>query len=122
MVIVPRVKGVTMKRLILVVTAVSVLVLGIISCTPAYEADTDTPAYKATEVIAVAQAKYPVCFRTYHPEETVPSSISVEYIGESCWEIVISCPSSGYRLSAYSSSQTLWFYETDGSFSFTRPY
>jgi len=32
-----------MKRLILVVTAVLVLVLGIISCTPAYQSDTDTP-------------------------------------------------------------------------------
>ena len=115
----PSSEGVGMKRLILVVTAVLVLVLGIISCTSVEQPD--TPTYTADQVIAAAQAQYP----SYDSPNrgTLTPSISVEYIGESIWRVYISFPLGYYGLGwEYAgSNMTLYFIETTGSLSLTRP-
>ena len=107
-------KEVAMKRLALIVTAVLVLALGIISCTPIEQPD--IPTYTADQVIAVAQARYPSCYYRYDRTVDTPTSISVEYIGVSkkAWKVVISCPQ-GYRLDDWTTSKTLYFSEIDGS-------
>ena len=116
--IAPTVKGVGVKRIALIVTAVLVLVLGIISCTSVDQAD--TPTYTADQVIAVAQARYPD-YESYSGR-TLSPSISVAYIGESVWRVNISCPS-GYRVSGryVGSNITLYFYETTGVLTVTQP-
>lgn len=88
----------------------------------------DIQRYTADQVIAIAQAQYPTCFKRerigedaggmflYRTVDT-PSSISVTYIGGSrgAWKVKISCPF-GYRLGDYAYvSKTLYFYESDGT-------
>ena len=116
-----------MKRIVLVVTAVLVLVLGIMSCEPI--ARTERPDYTADQVIVVAQAQYPPYDRTtgssyYNNVQTVTltPSISVAYIGEGYWRVYISCPS-GYRASGVyvGSNITRYFNETTGVLGYTQP-
>lgn len=119
-------KGGGMKRLPLIVTAVLVLGLGVIGCAETSQPQylPYTPKYTADQVIAVAQAQYPVGYKysigtPSTPSERIetPTMISVRYLGGSraAWQVDISLPP-GYHYSDGSyGTKRLYFYETDGS-------
>ncbi len=101
-----------MKRIVLIVTAV--LILGVMGCEPIARTERpDLPDYTADQVILVAQARYPSY--TIYSGNTITPSISVEYVGESLWKVVITSPS------RWVSSITLYFNETTGALSLTQP-
>lgn len=112
-----------MKRLLLVVTVVLVLASVVIGCS-----QTQTPTtqpyksrYTADQVIYIAQAQYPACYRRQSGMDVqAPPSITVTYVGGSraAWKVQITCPPYFYQLGQPLSgvtSKTLYFYETDGS-------
>lgn len=120
-----------MKRLPLVVIAVLVLALGVIGCarTPAPSPQPPpTPGHTQNQVIAIAQAQYPVGFKQedigrdasgFYRSQTVqtPTSIAVRFIGGSraAWEVTIRLPI-GYRYSDFSyGTKILYFYEDTSS-------
>lgn len=79
-----------MKRLVLIVTAVLVLVLGVIGCaqkTPA--PPPDIPRYTADQVIAVAQAQYK-SYRITKQPPYADARVSVVYQGKGVWEVTVS--------------------------------
>ncbi len=86
-----------------------------------------TPTYTADQVIAIAQAKYPACFKQeligqdsggmfrYQTVDT-PTQISVQFVGGTshAWKVVITCPVR-YLLQDRTTGKTLYFWETDGA-------
>lgn len=115
-----------MKRV--VVTVAVVLALGIAACTPTTSGTTtptpDIPKYTADQVVMVAQARYPTCFRTEIVERRnvhtyTTSIVSVSYIGGSrrAWKVEVSCPHLHRLVDALTTKEVLYFYETDGSLS-----
>jgi hypothetical protein len=71
--------------------------------------------YQANEVIAVAQAQYPVCHRGIGANRTEsPTIITVQYKGDGIWKVDISCPSL-FFLEDNTSSKVLYFHESDGA-------
>lgn len=115
-----------MKRLTLVITAVIILLLGVISCANTPQPQTYTSKYTADRVIIIAQAQYPACYKTESRgfgstreswEVQTPPSITVAYVGGShaAWKVQINCPPGYHLKSPIGTSLTLYFYETDGS-------
>ncbi len=121
-------------KLSLIVFLTLILLLPItVGCTS--EPPPDVPRYTADQVIAVAQAKYPVGYGT-ETERVIrpgtedwampqyefkskrietPTSVSVNYIGDGRWEVTISLPSRyHFKDEAYVNSKTLYFDEATG--------
>ena len=101
-----------MKR-VLVITAVILLVLGIIGC--AQSPQSDVPKYTAGQVIAKAQAEY----RGYSRSKGEWTGVDAEasYRGNGVWRVKISARE-GYTLWAPGepTSRVLYFHEANGSF------
>ena len=78
-----------MKRLVLIVTAVLVVVLGVISCTqtPPPQPEPDIPRYTADQVIYVATSSpYTSCGYIKNK-----ASWTVEYQGNGLWLVTKTC-------------------------------
>lgn len=106
-----------MKRLVLVITAVLVLVLGIIGCaqTQTPQPKPDIPRYTADQVIAVAQAQYTSVSYT---KGRTSARVSVSYQGGGIWKVEIS-PLIGYVLEGpegrFTGVRTRYFNEATNS-------
>jgi len=105
-----------MMKKFLVIIAISFLASGLILCTQTQRPN--TPQYTADQVIEIAKAKCPLCFRMQQGERQVTStSIDVRFIGGSrvAWEIKIIAPV-GYIFTDFTAgTKILYFYEGDGS-------
>ena len=75
-----------MKRVMLIVTAVLVLVLGIISCAQTQAPPPDIPRYTADQVIAVAKAGAINPLTPFYREKT-DELWSAEYIKYGVWRL-----------------------------------
>jgi hypothetical protein len=114
-----------MKAILLVFTIIvlAVCILGCNGSTSTKETIQAGPKYTADQVIAIAQAQYPVCYKNgvfSNGTEETPTIISVKYIGDSKWQINIKCPDYRYSLIRRNTGVTeikLYFYEADGSLS-----
>ena len=111
-----------MKR-VLVVTAVLVLVLGIMSCTPVDQADiqTDTPSYKANEVIETAK-QMPFAQTLYgYAEETKywaypfvkNLSWTAHYLGDGVWSVMLLWQQWQFNGGGYGSFTMEWHFWED---------
>ncbi|MDO9574023.1 MAG: hypothetical protein Q7I94_03425 [Candidatus Contubernalis sp.] len=88
------------------------------ACQSEPEPQPDLPGYTADQVIYVAQAQYPIAYR-YSSDGLLqtPTSVTVTYLERGIWKVEISCPP-GYSINnsrSGVSSDTLYFYEADGS-------
>lgn len=118
-------RGIKLYLIYLVIITITLSTM--VGCAQAPPVTPDTPRYTADQVIAVAQAQYPVCFKkeligydgqgmAHYRTITIPPTISVKYMdgSKAVWKIEVSCPQS-YRLPDRSTEKELYFYEGDGS-------
>jgi hypothetical protein len=113
------------RKLIVLLSLFTLLYVGLSGCnstTATKETIPIGPKYTADQVIAVAQAQYPLCYKSFgvinENNSQTQTLINVKYIGEYIWEVNIKCPDYLYSLIRKGSginSLTLYFYETDGS-------